>query len=282
MNNVQIIRKHWKALPLPANPNYRNDIIRFNSWLNSNRLAIGKESLEAYFNHLQNEGLKPSTLHRYKASLRKSMKELFGSNLTTSQNENINIFFKTIKITEHKDERGITENKILTVDELRSLLNVSGHKTALLIQALFETACRVSELCNVRLSNCKPYKNGIEIRITGKGNKSRMVFMSHPLFEKIRQTYRSKVFLLGSGKKPISRITVHTLIKRAGQKIGRPDIHAHVLRHTFATMNINRLGLPKVSKYLGHSNINVTTSFYLHGKASLEEILTNNKDILEG
>lgn len=282
MNNIQIIRKDWKALPLPANPNYQKDISRFNSWLNSNQLTIGKESLEAYFHHLQNEGLKPSTLHRHKASLRKSMKALFGSHLTKMQDESINIFFKTIKITEHKDERGITENKILTVDELRSLLNVSGHKTALLIQALFETACRVSELCNIRVSNCKPYKNGMEIRITGKGNKSRMVFMSHPLYQKIRETYGGKVFLLGSGKKPISRITVHTLIKRAGQKIGRPDIHAHVLRHTFATMNINRLGLPKVSKYLGHSNINVTTTFYLHGKASLEEILTNNKNILEG
>lgn len=282
MNDVQIIRKHWRTLPLPSNPHYRSDITKFNRWLDSNRLAISKESLEAYFRYLQIEGLKPSTLYRYKASIRKGMKELFGNNLTKMQNESINIFFKTIKITEHKDERGITENKILTVDELRSLLNVSGHKTALLIQALFETACRVSELCNIRLSNCKSYKNGMEIRITGKGNKSRIVFMSHPLYEKIRETYRGKVFLLGSGKKPISRITVHTLIKRAGQKIGRPDIHAHVLRHTFATMNINRLGLPKVSKYLGHSNINVTTTFYLHGKASLEEILTNNRDILEG
>ncbi len=280
MNKIQIGRKQVHSLPIPQNPNYKHDIATFNAWLNNEGRVISSEALEEFFSHLQNEGLKPSTIKRYKSSIRRSMKELLGEHLTKLQNESIDAFFRTIKITSDKDEKGITENEILSSDELKALLNASGHKTSLIIQALFETACRVSELCSIRLSNCKRFKAGMEIRIIGKGNKSRNVYMSYDLYKAIRDTYEGRVYLFESGRKPLSRITVHTLIKRAGLKIGRYDIHAHTLRHTFATINITKLGLPKVSKYLGHSSINVTTSFYLHGKASLNEVLTCTKEIL--
>ncbi len=280
MNEIQIGRNKVYILPVPQNPNYKHDIVAFNAWLSSESKAISSDVLEEFFTHLQNEGLKPSTIRRYKSSIRRSMKELLGEHLTKLQNESIDAFFRTIKITSDKDEKGITENEILSSDELKALLNASGQKTSLIIQALFETACRVSELCSIRLSNCKRFKNGMEIRIIGKGKKSRNVYLSYDLYKAIREIYNGRIYLFESSRKPLSRITVHTLIKRAGLKIGRYDIHAHTLRHTFASININKLGLPKVSKYLGHSSINVTTSFYLHGKASLNEVLTCTKEIL--
>jgi integrase/recombinase XerD len=281
MKDILVVNK-IKELPLPANSNYRSDVEKFNYWLKSNNKNFSKDSLENYFKHLESEGLKPSTIRRYKSSLRKTTKELLGDSLTRLQDESINAFFRTIRLTDNKDEKGITENKILSPDELKSLIKISGKKTSVIIQSLFETACRVSELCNIRLSNCKRYKNGIEIRIIGKGNKSRNVFMSNDLYRTIRETYKGKKYLFEHDNKPLSRITVNTLIKRAGGKIGRDDIHAHTIRHTYASLNIQRLGLPKISKYLGHSNMQITHSFYLHGKASLDEVLSNTDDILRG
>ncbi len=278
--DLQFWTKSRSELPLPANLNYRHDIQKFNAWLRENDLHFSQEAVIQYFSFIAQEGIKPRTIQRYKASLRQTIKESFGDRLTRLQNEKINLFFRAIKITDTRDEQGITHNNVLSSEELKRLINQSGRKTSLIIQALFETASRVSELCNIRLSDCKRSRDGMEIRIIGKGSKSRFVYMTYDLFSIIKKTYEGKTYLFEYKGKPMSRITAHTLIKRAGLKIGRQDLHPHMLRHTFATLNINRLGLPKVSKYLGHSSINVTTAFYLHGKPSLEDVLSNTRELL--
>ena len=103
--------------------------------------------------------------------------------------------------------------------------------------------------------------------------------MSLELFEEIRRTFNGQKFLFEtSHEKAISRKTIHVLIKRAAAKIGRADIHAHTLRHTWATLSIHNLGLSKVSKYLRHSSADITARYYLHGQATLKEIIQNNKN----
>ncbi len=74
----------------------------------------------------------------------------------------------------------------------------------------------------------------------------------------------------------MSRFTVHTLIKNAGRKIGRPEIHAHTFRHTWISDYIPVYGLIKASKYAGHSRVDTTARFYAHGKPSEEEITDFN------
>lgn len=179
--------------------------------------------------------------------------------------------FKSVK-TGSPDERVLTED-VLTRDEFKELIDRSGEKTGLIIQALYYSAARVSELVNVRLSDCTPTGNGVMISIIGKGRKARRFFMPLNLFNAVRKAYQGETFLFETAGKPLSRYTVNTLIKRAGEKIGRPDIHAHTLRHTWATHRINDLGLSKVSRYLGHSTPATTAKYYLHGSPSMTEIL---------
>ena len=134
----------------------------------------------------------------------------------------------------------------------------------------------MSELCNTRLSDCQERKDAVIIRVIGKGNKEGFFFMSIDLFQEIKQAYRGKTYLFECKGKAMSRMTVYTLIKRAGSKIGRPDIHPHTLRHSWASLSIDVLGLAKVSGYLRHASQDTTDKYYLHGKAEMLEILAVN------
>jgi integrase len=109
-----------------------------------------------------------------------------------------------------------------------------------------------------------------------KTNQDADVFMPAELFEKIRKAYQGKKFLFEVKGKAISRYTIHTLIKEAGEKIDRAELHAHPLRHTWATLALPVLGLSKVSKYLSHSTPDTTAKYYLHGKASAGEVMACN------
>lgn len=126
------------------------------------------------------------------------------------------------------------------------------------------------------MSDCQERKDGVIIKVIGKGNKEGTFYMSIDLFQAIRQAYKGKTYLFETKDKVISRMTAYTLIKRAGSKIGRPDISCHTLRHSWASLSIDVLGLAKVSGYLRHASQDTTAKYYLHGKAEMPEILAVN------
>ncbi|WP_083847692.1 tyrosine-type recombinase/integrase [Turneriella parva] len=92
---------------------------------------------------------------------------------------------------------------------------------------------------------------------------------------RLLQLYGSKVYLFESSPgKPISRFTAHTLLSRAGRKIGR-RLHPHMLRHTRATDLLNRgEPLSSVAAYMGHSSPEITARFYLHGLPKASRIMS--------
>lgn len=178
--------------------------------------------------------------------------------------------FKKVKTGKSKEY--IEDHEILTIDDLKIIEGRAGHKTALIIKALYQTACRISELINIKISDCQTVNQSqIAIKIIGKGRKERTVFISSTLFEKIKNAYQSEKYLFGS--KPLSRFTVNNLLKLASKYINK-HINPHLLRHTFASININKLGLSAMSKYLGHSDPSTTAKYYLHGKANPGQVAT--------
>lgn len=214
-----------------------------------------------------------NTLKLYKAGIKKAMQnEMQRQGIDNSRMlAQLDTVFKSVK-TGSPDEGILTED-VLTRDELTELIKRSGEKTSLIISALYYSAARVSELVNIKLSDCTPTGNGVMVSVIGKGRKARRFFIPAQVFNSIRSTYQGKTFLFETDGNPLSRFTVHTLIKRAGERIGRPDIHAHTLRHTLATHRIKDLGLSKVSRYLGHKSPSTTAKYYLHGSPSMSEIL---------
>jgi len=74
-------------------------------------------------------------------------------------------------------------------------------------------------------------------------------------------------------EKPVSRSWFTNELKRQSKKILGKEIHAHQLRHSFATLMLrNGERLELVSRYLGHSSVNITAKYYQHDKLSADSL----------
>ena len=155
----------------------------------------------------------------------------------------------------------------LTKSEIESLLNVADKRMSLIIKFLFSTGCRVSELINTRLIDCK--RNGkVEINILGKGEKSRDVYISNELFNEILDVFQGRAYLFETSlHTQYKRQNLLKYIKKLGNKAAlNKTVNNHIFRHSFA-MYMLSLGksIKRLSRYLGHSSVTVTIEYYLHG-----------------
>lgn len=167
---------------------------------------------------------------------------------------------------------------VLEIEELIAALDLSkpeNTRNKAMLETLYSCGLRVSELIGLRLSNFYPQEEFI--KITGKGNKERLVPIGSTAIKNIqiyRDTVRTQIpivkgnkdyiFLNRRGTK-LSRTSVFTLIKDLALKIGlQKDISPHTFRHSFATHLIEGgADLRAVQEMLGHESI-TTTEIYTH------------------
>ncbi|HEX7366233.1 MAG TPA: site-specific tyrosine recombinase XerD [Pelobium sp.] len=167
---------------------------------------------------------------------------------------------------------------VLEIEELISALDLSkpeNTRNKAMLETLYSCGLRVSELIGLKLSNFYPDEEFV--KITGKGNKERLVPIGSLAIKSIqiyRDTIRNKiaikkgnedfVFLNRRGTK-LSRTSVFTLIKDLALKVGlQKDISPHTFRHSFATHLIEGgADLRAVQEMLGHESI-TTTEIYTH------------------
>ena len=144
-----------------------------------------------------------------------------------------------------------------------------------MIEALFWTGLRVSELLSIKYENCTLLKDKkiYEVRVIGKRRKENTVYITQKLFNKIVKEFNGYVYIFEKNKKPYRREHVSMEIKRSAVKIGRPEISAHNLRHSKAMYLVNdrKLSIDKVQRALNHSSASTTIAFYLHNKPTPEE-----------
>lgn len=170
--------------------------------------------------------------------------------------------------------------KFLNFDEVDKLLSVFNandpieYRNKVLIEFLYSTGCRVSEVLNIKISDVDS-KRGF-VRVVGKGNKERIVPLYNKLVEilpayyNIRHVYFVKgkdtgyLFLNRNGNK-LSRMMCFNIIRDACKRAGiRKKISPHTIRHSFAThLLTNGADLRTIQILLGHSNIS-TTEIYTH------------------
>jgi len=252
--------------------NYKNDIRVFNHWLDGR--PVNAATVAAFFEE-RTATRKPATVRRNKSAIKKALRLALGDGVTLAELAQFRAFFDEIQPP--RGSAAATDDKILTPGEIKKLVKMSGRKTGLIIRALFETAARCGELTGIELKNCRAGRREIAIEIYRPKTKTTdTVYMKRELFDEIRAAYKGRRYLFENNGRALSRHTVFTMIKRAGAKIGRPDIHPHTLRHSWGSAALPVLGLAKVSKYLGHSRVDTTARFYLHGRASEEEVTAAN------
>ena len=162
----------------------------------------------------------------------------------------------------------------LNYDDLEKLLNYPdisnkyGLRDALILEMLYSTGVRVSELANIRLNDID--FNDRKILILGKGNKERYVYYGskcEKLLDKyLKMDHRDSSYLLiGKKSDRLNEREIRSIVtdsaKRAGINI---HVSPHTLRHTYATHMLNDgADLKSVGDLLGHESLS-TTQIYTH------------------
>lgn len=142
-----------------------------------------------------------------------------------------------------------------------------------ILETLYATGIRVSELCALQLDDID--WAALTLKVTGKGNKQRVVPFGQPAAQALRAWIEqarpelagpdsANAVFLGSRGKPINDRQVRRIVQRAGQKVGAPRLSPHGLRHSAATHLLEGgADLRVVQEMLGHSSLN-TTQIYTH------------------
>ncbi|MFO7938229.1 MAG: site-specific tyrosine recombinase XerD [Bacteroidales bacterium] len=181
----------------------------------------------------------------------------------------------------HSPKLGRKLPQVLSAEEIESLLAAvdlskpEGHRNKAIIEVLYGCGLRVSELTGLRISHL--YLGDGFVRITGKGNKERLVpigkqaikalqlyFQDRNRLPVIHKEARDMVFLNRRGKN-LTRVMIFTILKQLAAKAGiEKSISPHTLRHAFATHLVEGgADLRAVQEMLGHASI-LTTEIYTH------------------
>lgn len=257
---------------------YLKDLSLFLEYLNENNIRnykdIEYQDIRSYINYLYDLKYNNKTISRHISALRSFFKYLKANKLVINNPMTL--------ISNPKLDKKLP--KYLNYEEIEKLLNAFdnnnyvGIRNSLILEMLYSTGMRVSEIVNIELNDIS--KLDKNIKITGKGNKQRIVYYgtkcsnllelylskSYPILNSKNSNY---LILSKTGRK-INDREIRTIIDVAAKTAGiEMKISPHVLRHTFATHMLNEgADLRSVQELLGHENLS-TTQIYTH--------LTNEK-----
>ncbi|ASQ90063.1 site-specific tyrosine recombinase XerD [Prosthecochloris sp. GSB1] len=255
---------------------YANDLVRYLRYfqeLNRPLAEVSLPDIQDFVRKLHAAGLETRSVARNISAIRSLHKFLVREN-TLGQNAAENL--RQPKPAQHLPT-------VLSVDETFRLLDAPLTATPpgkyrlrdkALLEFLYATGVRVSELVDLRQGNC--YLDSGFARIFGKGSKERLVPVGASAVEWVRRYQRELrlklsgresgdyLFLNSRGTK-LSRMSAYTIVRRSSVLAGiTKKISPHTLRHTFATHLLEGgADLRAVQEMLGHSSI-VATQIYTH------------------
>ena len=289
---------------------YTEDITRFRAWLDEQPVPpawehVTDKDVRAYFtwlstertmktkngNNRKLEKVSPRYIRRVHASLNKWFTYLVKVEKTRSTNP-----LEDIK----KPKLPKRNPPALRPDEVSKLVNVSLEESRsserirnwAVIAFLFHTGLRISELCNMKLSDIT-YREGLPktLSVIGKGNKERKISLNDEaarvLTYWLREVHRPLLNSLGPSKNgeyvwliPAGKAkgnvtqpqTLRVMLRKLSNITGI-SVHPHLLRHSFATAAVkNGAKIHAVKEALGHESLS-TTGQYTHADESELELV---------
>ena len=251
---------------------YKDDLIEYNEFLGNNFtniLNIDMNIVNNYMKYLYDRKITKSTISRKLSSIRGLYNYLVREDIIKENHFN--------KIQNPKRELYLP--KFLKDEELDKIFSVCNsnnpteERDTLIIELLYATGVRVSELVNIKIKDINREEK--LIKVLGKGNKERMVIYNNHT-KKALDTYlkdgynyfnkKSSEYLIlnKNGNKLSERYIREIINKKVSQASLDIKISPHTLRHTFATDILeNGADLMTVKELLGHESLN-TTSIYTH------------------
>lgn len=295
MENIQqIIRRYYQYLKLEKSFSdntimaYKRDLQKFLDFANGGNVALMSPTLDDFHRFsatLIDLGINPLSLSRILSGVRSFYRFLVN---TGELDEDPTELLEFPQRPQHFPD-------VLTVAEVDSIISCidlsqpEGQRNKAMIEVLFSCGLRVSELCNLHLSDL--YLDEGFIKVMGKGSKQRLVPISDKAINElklyfldrnlisIKPGYEDFVFISKLRKKNLSRIMVFHLIKELVELAGiKKTVSPHTFRHSFATCLLEGgANLRAIQTMLGHESIN-TTELYMHidTKHLREELLTHH------
>ena len=275
-----------------------------------------EELVDSFLNYLFiQKGLSQNTINSYKHDLKKFVDvnknldikgtdfDSFLHNINTlqlspkskqrliSSLKQFHIYLSQLSVIDHEFPKGVRIKlgsslpRVLSINEIDSFINFYDHSNFLnsrnktILDFLYSAGTRVSELCNVELSDIDLDDNFVQLK--GKGSKYRIVPIGSLLRQNLTEylTYRNNLksinsfLFLSKSHKQMERTAVFRIIKKTTSSLGLDsDIHPHTFRHSAAThMLEGGCDLRTVQEFLGHSSVSTTQIYTKITKEFLEE-----------
>lgn len=263
-----------RGLALNTIESYGRDLNQFLTYLKEKKKIGIAETTQAtvvgYLLHLQAKGRATATISRSLAAIKCYYNFL--------EKEMIIPGNLTVNLEAPKQERKLP--RVLSVEDVTRLLEEpdlktpSGMRDRAMLEVLYATGLRVSELINLRISDIN-MEEGF-LRCLGKGSKERIVPLGSTAIKYLRyyleharkflasDPREERIFLNHHGR-GLTRQGFWKIIKKYAERLDNPhSITPHTLRHSFATHLLeNGADLRSVQEMLGHADIS-TTQIYTH------------------
>jgi len=274
INSYLTYCKEHKKLSAKSTKAYAIDLEQFRRQVTAEVIPV-KTDISAYITYLH-KMYKPRTVKRKIASIRAFFNYLeFEEIITDNPMKKIKTKFQEPQVLPRTISLSVIENILAVVyQEMKQARTAYAFNSALrniaIIELLFATGIRVSELCLLNIENID-LNNG-NIRIMGKGKKERILQLGNPEVISILQRYLEEnvvninnagCFFVNRLSSRISEQSVRFLIKRLCAKVNIvQNITPHMFRHSFATLLLEEdVDIRYIQHMLGHSSI-VTTQIY--------------------
>ena len=258
---------------------YDNDLKQFESFFktystNKEIKTTDKRAIRSWIVELSLKNLSPKSINRKIATLKSFFKFLIkrevieinpSTNITSLKTDQ-----KIPNFLKEKDVNFLFDNLILEK-------NFIGERDMMILELLYGTGIRISELINLKTRNINLPKK--EMKIMGKRKKERIIPLHQQIISQIKKYLDKKneiksthEFLLctNKGKKLYPMLIYRIVKKHLSSLINSKKYNPHLLRHTFATHILNKGGdLNSIKDLLGHESL-AATQIYTHN--SIEKL----------
>ena len=274
---MEIVEEYLKFLKYNKNysdktiENYRLDLNNYFNFLNQEHLDyqdILYDDLKFLFSYFDKLKLSSKSIRRHISSIKGFYKFLVMKKIIS----NNPFIYITLPKKEIKLPRYLTNDELLNIFHDIEIKTNYDYRDRLILELLYATGIRVSELVNIKLSDINLENDSI--KILGKGNKERIVYYNKvvgKILDRYLKIYRdlnvknSDYLILNQKGDKLTTAGVSYIINEIIKKISfNKHITPHMLRHSFATNLLNNgCDLLTVQELLGHSSIS-TTGVYTH------------------
>ena len=264
---------------------YRIDLKQFAAFADDT--MVNKEVLSQYIKYL-NQRFAPRSVKRKLASVR-----AFYNELSLSGTLEVNPFDK-LRVKIHSPQQlprtipqQIVKSLLQNAYDAYSPGKLTVLRDIVVLELLFSTGLRVSELCSLTKEQFLLNDDGLRLLVNGKGSKERIIQIATPELLRVVQIYCTEyaediqtqgAILYNRNRQPLTPQSVRRIINKYLQRIHvQAHITPHMFRHTFATSLLEAgMDIRYIQSLLGHSSIS-TTQIYTHVTTRQQTILLAEK-----